>query len=90
MIRFLLPAVFILCFIGCISDPGDEIINVTRSTDFFDSTKTENLCIKVSDFHWRKKDGLWTSRQTRTEVGVMLTKPADKEAVEAIEAYMKK
>lgn len=81
-------------FVGCFSDPADEIVNVTRTTgghasvSFYDEPTTyspvvtENISVKVRDLNWRKgTDGIW--------YGTGGLKPADKEAVEAIEAYMK-
>jgi integrase len=88
--KTLLSAVLIFCFVGCLSDPGDEVINVTRrTTNWLTDGKRveENLAVKVSDFEWEKVNGVWCSISCKG-VPVNRTKPADKEAVEAIEAYM--
>ena len=90
--KTLLSAVLIFCFVGCLSDPGDEVINVTKTSggnamvSFYDEPTTyspvvtENVSVKVRDLKWRKSNGIW--------YGTGGLKPADKEAVEAIEAYM--
>jgi hypothetical protein len=89
---------FLACF-GC-SDPGDKIINVTRTTGghqiggFFGDqpttyspVQTLNTSVKVSDFKWKKSGGVWFGVPHTTGPQ---QKPADAEAVEAIEAYMNK
>ena len=79
-IKILLTA-SVMFFIGCLSesDPGEMIINVTKTSNGI----VENFSVKVSEKTWYKSRGVWTSIDDRT-------KPADKEAVEAIEAYMNK
>ena len=96
--KTLLTVIFIFCFVGCLSDldPGEEIINVTKTSGgnarsswtysekptTYTPVVTENFSVKVSELKWFKFKGVW--------VGNGGLKPADKEAVEAIEAYMKK
>ena len=86
----LLAAMFVaLLMVGC-GDPGEKAINVIssttilRGTDFH--TETENVTVLVGDLQWRKEKGVWvgtagSSRQPKY-------KPADKEAVKAINDYL--
>ena len=104
--KTLLSAVLIFCFVGCFSDPADEIIYVIREIEDESGRKKQNLTVKVSDLHWEKQKGVWVSIvETKFEIPIIegqpefgvrerivlkeVTMPADKEAVEAIEAFMK-
>ena len=84
----------LLCFLACFgcADPGAEIINVTLTTGGNGGpVVTENLSVVVRDFYWvyDQATGIWSST-TFNEIGKVsgIHKPADAEAVEAIEAYM--
>lgn len=67
-------------FVGCFSDPADEIINVTKTSfRLSEPAVTENVSVRVGDIEWRKGNGIW--------YGTGGLKPADTDAVKAIEAY---
>ena len=90
---------FLACF-GC-ADPSEKIINVTTTTGgqrnipvfsgvsepTYSPVVTEKFSVKVSDLDWRKDGGVWVGKP---HDGWIKHKPADAEAVEAIEAYMNK
>jgi len=79
MKSLLLPFI-VLLLVGC-ADPGEAIINV-RSGDTL-------TAMKVSDANWKKVGGAWLGRPGNWSVSVGGGwRPADKEAVKAIEAYM--
>ena len=89
----LVLGILVTLLVSC-GKPGEETINVSRTTggtkqiSLFggDSTttpvKTENTAVKVKDLNWRKEGGLWVGIPGRW-------RPADTDAVEAIDAYMK-
>ena len=90
----------LLCFLACFgcADPSEKIINVTRTTGgdrtggyfgddpiTYSPVVTEKFSVKVSDLNWRKEGGVWVGK---THTRGAKHKPADAEAVEAIEAYV--
>lgn len=94
MKSLLLPFI-VLLLVGC-ADPGDKIINVTQTTGgyqtsgfsgddpaTFSPVKTINTSVKVSDFYWKKYGGIWVGKPSDGPH----VRPADAEAVDAIEAY---
>ena len=97
MIKYFLQGIALLVLIGC-ADPSEKIINVTRTTGghrtggFFGDqpttyspVQTISTSVKVSDFKWKKYGGTWIG--TPHTSGPQ-QRPADAEAVEAIQAYM--
>ena len=96
MKSLLLPFI-VLLLVGC-ADPGEKIINVTRTTGghrtggfygddptTYSPVTTINTSVKVSDFKWKKYGGTWIG--TPHTSGPQ-QRAADAEAVEAIQAYM--
>jgi len=86
----LVLGILVTLLVSC-GKPGEETINVTRTTggwvpliggDIKDPVKTEATAIRVKDLNWRKESGLWVGFPGRW-------RPADTDAVEAIDAYMK-
>ena len=77
-------AILITLLVSC-GKPGEVTINVNRTTGGIwldDPVKTEATAIRVKDLEWRKKGGLWVG-----DPGMW--RPADTNAVEAIDEYMK-
>lgn len=96
----LILGILVTLLVSC-SKPGEETINVSRTTggtkriSLFggDSTttpvKTENTAVKVQDLKWRKQ-GVLPEDSGGVWVGYPgMWRPADTDAVEAIDAYMK-
>lgn len=88
-----------LNFLTSCSDPSQAVINVTTTTGgnadissllgngptTYTPIVTEKFSVKLSDFDWEKIGGVWIGRPLG---GGLPHKPADEEAVKAIERYM--
>ena len=72
-----------LFMVGC-GDPGEEIINVT----LYNRGETTQLTVRVNDLEWHKQDGHWIG--TPKNERYPEHKPTDKDALKAIEDYVKK
>ena len=71
-----------MLFVGCFSDPGDELINVKSGSEY-------QTALRVKDLEWEKQGLSWEGKKKEGK-GWTHYDPLDKEAVEAIEAYMNK
>jgi hypothetical protein len=90
-----------ILFVASCSDPSEAIINVTSTTGghkdssdilgiingdapTYTPVVSEATSVKVSELQWKKSGGVWAGRKGKGK----WWRPADADAVKAIEAYM--
>ena len=78
MIKLLLSIIALSLLVGC-TDPGDVFINVKKGD-------RENV-VQIKNFQWKVEYGTYISRSASSNRSGW--RPADPEAAEAIEKYLK-